>query len=118
MIIRNNARNRVLADKIAKAISSSVWFSPIVDKTWNCRKDIRIEIGVIGMDAPFIVRTETLADGGIAATVRVFAQEMDMAETSRLQSLLAQLDDIVRDIQALTAAAGPAREQKPFGKDR
>ena len=108
MIIRNNTANRRLTMKIGEAIDNEFGFRATIDKTWNCRKDIRIEIGVIGMDAPFIVSSDILEGGRFEIKVIMIIREMAMEEAQWMHCLLEGLERIAARIQELTAEAKPA----------
>ncbi len=107
MIIRNNTANRKLTVKIGEAIDNEFGFRAIIDKTWNCRKDIRIEIGIIGMDAPFIVSSDIHEDVRFEIKVVMCAREMTLEEAQWMHCLLEGLERLTTRIQELTTAAKP-----------
>ncbi len=60
-----------------------------MDKTWNCRKDIRIEIGVICMDVPFMQSTRDAQAKSIQQDQRQLAQaKKRLADVDKLMTRL------------------------------
>ena len=76
MIIRNNAANRRLVNQLRDIVDAETGFRSHIDRTWNCGKDIRFEIGVVGMDAPFITVTDLDADGSFQISLRMQLTEV------------------------------------------
>lgn len=107
MVIRNNVPNRRLAAQIGEAIESELGFSAIVDKNWNCRKDIRIEIAVIGMDAPFIIASDLHADGRFEIKLVMIVREMTLEQAQWMHCLLEGFERIAARVQELITEAKP-----------
>ena len=107
MIIRNNADNQRLTKKIGKVIEDELGFRALIDKTWNCRKDIRIEIALTGMDAPFIVSSDIHEGGRFEIKVIMCVREMTREEAQWMHCLLEGLERITAHIQELTTDAKP-----------
>ena len=114
MIFRNNAANRRLAETLREVVEREPGFRARVDKSWNCRKDIRFEIGVTGINAPFIVMTDYLGDGRMECKVRFMAVVASADDFSDLRDRFDRLDGILYEINERIEAAKPA--PSAFGK--
>ena len=107
MIIKNTAENKRLVRKLRGIVNAEPGFRATVDCTWNCGKDIRLEIASEGWDAPLIVSTCLHEDGRFEILVRLLRQKFDADETWLLACRLNSVTTMRNRIGALTAQARP-----------
>ena len=107
MIIRNNAANRRLVNQMRDIVEAETGFRSHIDKTWNCGKDIRFEIGVVGMDAPFITITDLDADGSFQISLRMQLTEVPMDRIWEVACRMDSVSTLRNRIGALVADARP-----------
>ena len=107
MIIRNNAANRRLVNQMRDVVESQTGFRASIDKTWNCGKDIRFSIGVVGMDAMFITVTELGADGTFQIHLRMQTNLIPMDRIWELTCRLESVDTLRNRLGAMVAQARP-----------
>ena len=107
MIIRNNAANRRLVNQMRDIVEVETGFRAHIDKTWNCGKDIRFEIGVVGMDAPFITVTDLDADGSFQISLRMQLTDVSMDRIWELACRLESVDTLRNRLGTMVAQARP-----------
>ena len=107
MIIKNTPTNRSLVRKMRDAVDAYEGFRAHVDLTWNCKADIRFEIGCLGMDAPIIVSTCLYKDGSLEITTRLLVKKLNAYETMRLGNLLLDVDRMTARLEELASEYAP-----------
>mgnify|MGYP007101929872 CR=1 FL=1 len=107
MIIRNNAANRRLVNQMRDIVEAETGFRAHIDRTWNRGDDIRFEIGVVGMDAPFITVTDLDADGHFQISLRMQLTDVPMDRIWELACRLESVTTMRNRIGALVAGARP-----------
>lgn len=111
MILRNNAANRRLVNQLRDVVDAETGFRSSIDRTWNCGKDIRFEIGVVGMDAPFITVTDVDADGRFHISLRMQLTEVPM---DRIWEVACRMDSVETLRNRIGALVGEARPEPSY----
>ena len=83
MIFKNNPHNATLARKFNRAIGQAYRFEPMVDKDWNCGKDIRVEVSTVNQ--PFVVLAELTDENKIDLIIRMTKTMLDPEEIEELK---------------------------------
>ena len=108
MIIKNTPKSRKLVKQLSDYLRSATsYYRPILDKGWNCGKDIRFEIASVGDDSPVIISTAYTQAGGFRFKVRLLSNQIeDPIELIRLshrlsdsESVLAQMKNMIEEAQ-------------------
>ena len=108
MIIKNTPKSRRLVKQLSDYLrSATFYFRPILDKGWNCGKDIRFEIASVGDDSPVIISTAYTQAGGFRFKVYLLSNQIeDPIELIRLshrlsdsESVLAQMKNMIEEAQ-------------------
>ena len=108
MVIKNTSKGRRLVKQLSDYLCDTTsYFRPMVDKGWNCGKDIRFEIASVGDDSPVIISTAYTLAGGFWFKVRLLSTQIEdpfilMQLSHRLaasESLLIHMRNMVEEAQ-------------------
>lgn len=105
MIIKNTPENSTFTRKAREVINQETGFRAILDREWNCGRDIRIEVGTV--NAPFIVTTNLTAEDSFALHVRMTKIELDITEIEEMKYRMESLDRITSHLYHLVEEYRP-----------
>ena len=105
MIIKNTLENSSFIRMAREAINVETGFRAMVDREWNCGRDIRIEVGTV--NAPFIVITNLTAEDGFDLHARMTKTELDIIEIEEMKYRMESLDRIASRLYHLVEEYQP-----------
>ena len=115
MVFKNTPDNLKLAKKMALAVKRYPGYTAIVDRTWNCGKDIRFEIGTCcALHIPFAVQTFCTDTGYFEIKLRMHKDEFDSIEMLELKHWLEVLESLTSQLKEYIAEAKPERATYAF----
>jgi len=105
MIIKNTPENSTFTRKAREAINQETGLRAMMDREWNCGRDIRIEVGTV--NAPFIVITNLTAEDSFDLHARMTKTELDIIEIEEMKYRMESLDRITSRLYHLVKEYGP-----------
>lgn len=110
MVFKSTPANLNLAKKMEQAVKRFPGFTAIVDRAWNCGKDIRFEIGTCcALQVPFTVSTFCTDAGCFEIKLRMRKDEFDSIEALELKHWLEVLSPLTELLREYIAEAKPQR---------
>ena len=109
MVIKNTSKGRRLVKQLSDYLCDTTpYFRAMVDKGWNCGKDIRFEISSVGENNPLIISTAYSHTGGFWFKVRMLSNQIeDPVELMRLRHRLDDCETVLITMRNMIEQAQP-----------